>query len=164
MLQKWLGKLMDLAYEQGGLSARTMLQTLGTEWGRHLDQDMWVKYAQRTQRKLLSGGYTYDKTAGLVPTPGAKFDLAIVTDGRFRNECLGFKAAGATVIRVTNPAKKDAGLQAGVKGHASEAEQDTIPDSWFDAIINNDKALGFDHIDRTVESVMDNLLTVTEFA
>jgi hypothetical protein len=154
-LRVWLQKLEQIAAEQGGLSPRAMLQTLGTEWGRFVDRRIWIQYAQRIQRSLLGGGYTYDRTKGLVETPGQTYSFALVTDGRFRNEALEFKAGGATVIRVVNP--MGGGLTAGVKGHASEQEQKTIPDSWFDAVLVNNKDDGLSVLRWTVEDLMSEI-------
>lgn len=153
-LNDWFhNTLVPLSIQHGGLSARTVLQTLGTEWGRHVSDTLWIRYAQRAQRKLVAGGYTYDRTKGLVETPGQKYDLAVVTDGRFRNEALEFKAGGSTVIKIYDP-NATSGLQAGVKGHASEAEQKTLPDFWFDHIILNNKEYGLSLLERKVRGLV----------
>lgn len=152
-LQKWFWLLQNLAKDQGGLSARTMLQTIGTEWGRYIDDRIWIRYAQRAQRKLVSGGWTYNRSTGLSPVGGAKYDLAVVTDGRFRNECIEFKAGGAFVLKVRNPETET--LTAGVQGHASEMEQRTIPDFWYDLVVINDKRLGLEHLESEVGDIVD---------
>lgn len=150
-LKTWFSNLKALALLQGGLSPRTMLQTLGTEWGRFVDRRVWIRYAQMTQRALMGGGYKYSRLKGLIDAPGQQYQWAVVTDGRFRNEALEFKAGGATIIRVTNP--ESGALNAGVAGHASESEQKTIPDAWFDYVIRNGKVDGLEALKSLVDSM-----------
>lgn len=154
----WYSKLKELAYEAGGLTPRLVLQTLGTEWGRYVDDRIWIRNAQYAQRKLLYGGHTYDRTKGLVTgSPTKPYHLAVVTDGRFPNEAVEFNASGAKVIRVVDPEgeKGSAVAQAaGVKGHASETAQDTIPDWWFDTVIENDKSFGLAFLSEALDEVM----------
>lgn len=152
----WFDNLKALALLQGGLSPRSMLQTLGTEWGRFVNRRVWIEYAQSVQRSLLGGGYTYDRTKGLVKADGQRYDLAVVTDGRFRNEALEFKAGGAYVVRVINP-ESEGVLSAGVKGHASESEQKTIPDFWFDAKITNHKNYGLSALESLVGDMANSM-------
>lgn len=149
----WFDDVYNLAQRQGGLSARTALQTLGTEFGRAMDPNMWINYAQRQLMQLLAGGYTYSPEAGLTPKPGQMYSYGVCTDGRFRNECLGFKAAGATILNVRTP--ETTRLTAGVQGHASEQEQRTIPDSWFDYQFCNNKKEGVEVMRAHIRKLMD---------
>lgn len=155
LTHKWWPAVKQQAFKLGGLSARIVLQTLGTEWGRAVNDCLWINNARRTQRKLLAGGFTYTTTNGLATWVGGKYSTAVVTDGRFRNEALEFKAGGATVVKLFNP--KDAGeaKKLGTGSHQSEAEQDTIPDHWFDYVIKNDKAHGLERF----EALTFNLIT-----
>lgn len=147
LTHKWWPAVKQQAFTLGGLSARVVLQTLGTEWGRAVNSTLWINNARRTQRKLLAGGFTYTAVHGLATWVGGKYSTAVVTDGRFRNEALEFKAGGATVVKLFNP--KDAGeaKKLGTGAHQSEAEQDTIPDHWFDYVIKNDKAHGLERFE-----------------
>lgn len=151
-LQAWWRYTKMQAQALGGLSPRTVLQTLGTEWGRKINLSLWINNARRTQRKLLSGGYRYDRALGLLSSPGQKYDWAVVTDGRFRNEALDFRAGGALVIQIVNPEQQT--LSGGVAGHASEAEQKTIPQFWFDRILINDKKQGLMAFQRAIIALM----------
>jgi hypothetical protein len=141
---KWLPMIEAEATKKGFLAPRLPLQLLGTEWGRGIDNTMWIRTARRTQRQLLCGGYDYHRKTGLEEKPGQKYELATVTDGRFPNECLEFKAGGALVINVLNPeTNQNTGVAtAGTAGHESERHQKSMPSHWFDAVIVNDKRRG----------------------
>jgi hypothetical protein len=137
-------------------TARHVLQTLGTEWGRAFSRDMWVDLALRTARELLCGGFRYDRTLGLVEVPFAvsgdqtrrySVDLVVVTDGRFRNELLAVRAAGGATVKIVS---QGAGLHGTAASHASETEQTSIPESWFDVVLTNDKAHGLAQLERAV--------------
>jgi hypothetical protein len=121
------------------LNPRVVLQTLGTEVGRRIDPNTWNRVAIETAKSLLAGNKGYDRTKGLVDNKGAEVDLVIAVDGRFRNEILGVKQAGGMAVKIVSPEETES---VGIKGHQSEAELRGIPDSWFDAIVINDKAHG----------------------
>lgn len=86
---------------QGTLAPRTALQTLGTEFGRAIDVDLWARAGVR----LAQG-----------------FKLAVFTDCRFVNEARAIREAGGQVWRVVRPG---AGLAGASAAHASELEQDS---------------------------------------
>lgn len=149
----WWSDLGEQKHKLGSFAPRLPLQMLGTEWGRHIDDTMWVRTAQRAQRRLLGGGFDYHRKTGLYAKPGAAFEMATVTDGRFPNECLEFKAGGARVIKVHNPDDRVI-LAGGVSGHASEKFQDSIPFFWFDTVIFNDKSKGLAALQQKVDLAM----------
>lgn len=124
------------------LTPRYALQTLGTEWGRHRYPNVWIECAIRVAGKLHEGGYDYSQRAGLDrgyrPGDSTEAISTVVPDIRFRNEVDAFRAAGAKLVRVVRPS---AGLEGGAGQHVSEAEQASIPDSAFDAVIVNDGSL-----------------------
>jgi len=91
------------------LTARHVLQTLGTEFGRKIDQNVWVNMALKRADDIL------------VDTLNQK-QAVVISDGRFRNEVLAVKKAGGTVIHIVDPQETIA-----VDKHQSEAEQDSIP-------------------------------------
>ncbi len=121
------------------LSPRHALQTLGTEWGRACDEGVWIRYALKVAR-TLDGSDTlhYDQAAGIVPNEWLRHCAGVVIpDVRFRNELDAIRDAGGRVWRV----RRGAGLE-GLGGlHASEREQDEIPDADFDVVIRNDGGL-----------------------
>lgn len=86
-----------------GLTPREILQRLGTEVGRSIHPETWIRSAMlRVEAE-----------------PGAW----AVTDVRFANEAAAIQARGGIVVRVDRP-----GLAEGVgAGHASEAGIEAIP-------------------------------------
>lgn len=125
--------------KKGGLSPRFALQTLGTEWGRRLDVEVWTKYAIRTAVKLLGGGFSYTKENGIVENADAAYNISIITDGRFRSEILLAKACGGVACLIQRDAAKGgaAAQAAGVVGHKSETELSGIPQHFYDYVLTN---------------------------
>ena len=110
-------------------SPRTLLQTLGTEWGRDIvDTDIWIKLAMR-------------EAAGL--------RRAVLTDVRFANEARAVKDDGGVVWRVTRPAVV---LDGEAAQHSSEAG---LPDWLIDDVIDNDA--GLDALAGAVEAAFTRL-------
>lgn len=67
-----------------GGSRRVLLQTLGTEWGRTLDQDFWLKILEA---RINS----------------SRFDVVMVTDVRFDNEAKLIHDRGGFIINIERP-------------------------------------------------------------
>ena len=112
---------------QDGLTPRYALQTLGTEWGRAQDPDMWIKFAERDAEKRGLDGY------------------AIIPDCRFLNEGSFLQSKGAPLIEVLRPGF-DGGkaMAAGVAAHQSEMERVKQADAFKKFIthtVNNDDTL-----------------------
>jgi hypothetical protein len=105
---------------------RMILQFLGTEGVRRIDKDAWVKHALRRAAKMLDD-------------PKRPKQFVVITDCRFKSEMVAIKNAGGEVWRVRRPATDR--VAQGLAGHASESEMDTIPDSEFHRVINNDATL-----------------------
>jgi len=123
------------------LTPRFALQQIGTEGVRACYSDIWVEYAIRKSKQLLTDPFvTYDKTKGLVrsnvgsPPP----DGVIISDCRFENEIRGIRKAGGRVIKIV---RDGAGLKGQAAQHASETEQDSIPESLIDHVIYNNSTL-----------------------
>ena len=101
-------KLGDLTLEDGTpLTLRTVLQTLGTEWGRDtINKDLWTKIGlARAQRALQ-----------------LDFECAVITDCRFNNEFKAIRAAGGQLWHLI---RHDATMVGGTKAelaHSSEAD------------------------------------------
>ena len=96
-----------------GVTARHMLRTLGTEWGRScISPDVWL-----THWRLRATQYTY----------------IVVDDVRFENEADLIKKMGGSMWKVVRPGVERA------SEHASEGGLDTWP--HFDACIVNDGTL-----------------------
>ncbi len=93
-----------------GLSYRQMAQTLGTEWGRALHPDFWLRIAS-----MRMGSYG----------EGARF---VISDVRFANEAKLVRDLGGVIWRIVRP-----GIKA-VRAHVSETELGSIE---VDVLVNN---------------------------
>ena len=101
----WLGERKEdqLPGFPEGITARVMLQTLGTEWGRaSVDPDIWVKAAMREAEYYLGW-------------PDFHNFKVIFDDVRFANEAVAIRQAGGKVYRVS---RKD--FEASTDFHISE--------------------------------------------
>lgn len=127
--------LLTFTESKGGLTPRIVLQLLGTEVGRAIDQNIWVDRAvARANQALMDGA------------PGV-----VVTDGRFRNEILGFRRHGAYAVKVFGDASSV------VSSHVSEVEIADIPDHFYDLHYQNPKSEGFDGLERGVSRLLMRL-------
>jgi hypothetical protein len=106
---------------------RMILQFVGTEGIRRVDKDAWVKHAIERAGCLLERYH------------GSAATFVAITDCRFKSEMAAVKAAGGVVWRIRRPSTDNAAQ--GLAGHASENEMDTIPDSEFDLVVNNNATL-----------------------
>lgn len=130
-----------VAHKDDCLTPRFALQTLGTEWGRACYENVWVEYTLRVARQLLNEpDLEYDARTGTgyLPFSNNRYKGVVVPDVRFKNEIEGLRKGGAKLVRVKRPG---AGLQGAAGAHASETEQDEVPDSAFDFVIENDGSL-----------------------
>lgn len=165
------------------LSPRLALQILGTEVGRNIYPNTWVDIVFRNGRKLHNGreqpgakadplvfgtGYaaplgvleSWDQ--GAVPLPYRWIRRVGITGGitipdvRFKNEIDAIRGEGGYLVRVKRP---KAGLDGAAGQHVSETEQQEIPDSEFDAVLDNSstiEALGR-QVDQVVEAYRDRI-------
>lgn len=93
------------------VSPRLALQTLGTEWGRTLSPDIWVRLAFAEIEES-------DKMRWVIPGI------------RFNNEVKAVREhGGGKLLRLTRGGQQFA--------HQSEAEMATMPDDAFDYLVNN---------------------------
>lgn len=118
----------DMRYLSGGvvLTPRRALQTLGTEWGRALYENVWIDHALRAADILLSseGGYEYRPEEGLTKRHAIVSGVKgiIIPDVRFPNEVDAIRAQGGVIWKTTH----GHGL-VGVAGtHESEQHIDRI--------------------------------------
>lgn len=115
---KWLHSVgdWDVMKNEITVTPRKVLQTLGTDVVRKKNPDAWIDITIKRAHKALA-------------KEGA--NAVVIPDGRFRNEVLAVKRAGGRVYRLVgrNPVSDST--------HASETEQLTIPDFWYDGIIQN---------------------------
>ena len=98
-----------------GVSARHMMQTLGTEWARKcLGEDFWLKLSATYMADLRSQGYRH----------------FVVSDVRFANEAEWIRAQGGEIWLIDRP-----GLPS-VRDHVSECVHFRV-----DQVLRNDGTL-----------------------
>lgn len=138
-----------------GLTARRALQVIGTEVGRALHPDVWVRATMReigirqrmfqTTPCVRERCFIHDGEACAVghmsraecPNGRAGIPRFVIPDLRFKNEVAAIRSAGGFLLRVVRPG---AGLE-GVSGeHASETEL-SDDDGLCDARVLNDGTL-----------------------
>lgn len=104
-----------------GFSAREALQKLGTEWGRAMHPEIWIRYACRPAPTIDLGGVHGGHTAGR---------RRVFQDARFENEITTFRAQGALTILLEGSVRP---LDAAAGAHSSETTEWQA--SWFDIVI-----------------------------
>jgi hypothetical protein len=136
-LVRWMSNILTT-----DRTGRYILQTLGTEVGRDWNQNVWIDTALKTAGRVLSE---------------ENVNLVTITDGRFKNEVLRVKEIGGIVINIRDPDRVS------TSSHVSEKEQDSIPDFWYDAVINNDKSVGLLPLQMKLRIVLGKHLTPDVF-
>jgi len=131
---------LGLARSPHPISPRVVLQSLGTEWGRTIKEDLWLSHALDVASMLMRGGYTYSRTTGAVQAPGAPALNVVMSDVRFENELDALKSHGGFLIRVRRT-EALRGICPGIQDHASETAQEEFSDEKFDFLIQNNKTL-----------------------
>jgi hypothetical protein len=98
-----------------------------------------VDYALRVHERLQAGDCYYDAKSGLRSTSSVGQTAAVpkknvaISDVRFQNEITAIRRAGGKLIRLL----RGTGLEGAAGKHRSETEILEIPDSEFDAIVDN---------------------------
>lgn len=113
-----------------GVSYRHMAQTLGTEWGRALQPDLWLRIADSYMDSCEDGM----EHAGFF----------VISDVRFVNEAQWVRERGGVVWRIERPQAVP------VRAHASEAEL-----YHFAADITIDNSGTLDALERTVMQLLN---------
>jgi hypothetical protein len=108
----------------GGLSPRRALQFLGTEIGRGLDVDLWVRHWARAVDAVTAGGWVYTYRVGLLPWSDAPPKNVVSSDMRFPNEVAAVRARAGLAWRVIGKASDE--LDSARRAHASECALDGI--------------------------------------
>jgi hypothetical protein len=146
------------------LSPRIALQVMGTEMGRTCYKNTWVDLCIRNAREVLDYTETaYDPEVGVHDRLGGlRWAGVVVPDCRFYNEIDAIHQAGGKVIRLRRKTATDA-LKVGVKNHASEKEQQSIPDGAFDLTIDcADGVLSFyDQLDTIIPAFLAGMRSRT---
>ena len=113
---EYLTELKNEEVPHMGVTGRSMLQTLGTEWGRQIvDRDLWVNFAR--QRVFALRGLEGDEAV----------DSIIFDDLRFENEANMVKELGGELWRVSRR-----GYEPPKDSHSSESG---VPEDLVDRVI-----------------------------
>lgn len=99
-------------------SYRKAAQLLGTEWGRAVDENLWVKLAEIRANQH-----------------GQNFHPLVFTDLRFFNECQMVHSRKGCVVKVV-------GRESDLATNASHASEWGIPDRFVNYVIVNDGTIG----------------------
>lgn len=119
------------------VSYRTLMQTLGTEWGRSIQPDLWARVA-KAKWEWVKDGCPVDHKQGIIDnvlTGALSYPAGmVISDVRFDNEAEWIRSEGGIVIHIERP---DA-AKVGLAGHASEAGLSKLP---YDLVVLNDGSL-----------------------
>jgi hypothetical protein len=113
---------------------RWFLQTVGTEWARSKNSNVWIDLLIKKVNDVESSTNIYN------------------SDVRFKNEFDALKKAGFILIKLK---RKVVEIDNGSVGHISEVELDSIPDSNWDYVIDNND--GIEELYRKLDSIIINL-------
>lgn len=119
------------------LTARIVTQLLGNELSRLAYPETWIVYMKRVVEKIQAGSF-YDEKKGTYEVPGKKSSYTgiIVSSCRFRNEIAAVQEMGGAAVRLVRPALPVEGfLSTGLKNHITETEQLSLPDDFFDYVL-----------------------------
>ena len=112
-----------------GFSYRQLAQTLGTEWGRSLAPDFWLRVASLR-----------------LAAPHLQAENIVVSDIRFPNEAEWLTARGGVLVSVVRD------ITPPVRPHASEAHSDHLPVTTELLNFGSRETL-FDQVDRLVDTL-----------
>jgi dephospho-CoA kinase len=136
------------------LTPRFVLQTIGTEIARQIDELTWVNYAMRVVDILLNNRCVhYCQRRGVCHSIYTSPRIGvIISDVRFINEINNIKKHGGKVIKIV---RDGSGLSGSSGKHQSENEMLNIPNDCFDLVIDNNGTLM--DLKKTVYDFVSNL-------
>lgn len=123
-----LSKNVPVPFLDGRITPRIMMQTLGTEWGRTLLPDLWLRIWQ----------HELDESAHTVCVPDVRFD----------NEAELIRELGGIIIHIQRKPTAD---MLAVPAHASEAGIRRVKG---DIIFHNDR--GIEKMAALAANILDN--------
>tara|TARA_Y100000389_G_C17460604_1_gene521369 strand:+ start:556 stop:1095 length:540 start_codon:yes stop_codon:yes gene_type:complete len=99
---------------------RKFLQFVGTEWGRSIQDDIWINIALSKAKDL---------------------DIALISDLRFNNEFQTLKENGWFNVKIVRDNISSSRIGSGSNTHPSETELNIVHDLCWDYIIENNGTL-----------------------
>lgn len=140
-----------------GLTARFVLQRLGTEVGRGIHKDTWVNKLFHDYESLFNSSKIYSKIFGVISSKDNNCDInanpkgLVIPDVRWPegNEGDAIRDRGGIIINVSRPG---AGLSGSLSEHESEQNTINASSDIFDYIITNDGSLSdlYDKLDNAL--------------
>lgn len=124
-------EIMKFAQKTAGLKYnkdRKFLQYIGTDWGRAIDENIWINV-------LLEKGNKSTK------------NYIFVSDIRFENEFEALKQDGWICVKIVKKTKL-------VDSHISENNLDTIEDYKWDYIVTNNSNIN--NFYNKIKTILDN--------
>lgn len=127
-----------------GESARTLMQSLGTQWGRDLvgHGDLWIRLA------ALKLGLPMPYAAWVGDTARRVSDRIVISDVRFVNEADWIGYCGGTIVRLN---RNVADLPGRAGTHISETEVDKVPAKYH---VDNNRTLA--HLHKQLDLIEGN--------
>ncbi len=119
------------------LIPRICLQKLGTEVFRKFNDTIWADYTVSVAEELLQFKHSYSSQFGIFRHSRKDIKGIVISDIRFINELTRIQELGGKVIRI----KRRVPEISGTYSHESELQITSIPDSRFNAILNNDGSI-----------------------
>lgn len=119
------------------LTPRIVTQLLGNELSRLAYPETWIAYLQRVIEKIQAG-YFYSEQQGAYQIKNKTSDYKgiVISSCRFQNETEAIKKMSGIAVRLKRSAiSTEVFLQAGVGNHASESEQLSLADDFFDYVL-----------------------------
>jgi hypothetical protein len=129
-------ELTDMRWDGKQITAREVMQIIGTDIFRKMDTNVWVR---ATINKIIND----------------KPEIAVITDCRFPNEVESIKNIGGKVIRLTrNPFNSD---------HISECVLDEDRYDWsnFDYVLDNKNSSVYEQFVQS-KKLIEEILTTTK--
>jgi energy-coupling factor transporter ATP-binding protein EcfA2 len=120
------------------VNMRSLLQFLGTDWGREMDPLLWVKHAQKRVRNL-------------------EYDYVIYDDLRFRNEFDAFTDAIRIRLECSIDIRQKRAKYWGNPGHQSENDLATYHDK-YDAVFDSSGDMAESHMAITSWLIQRNVV------
>lgn len=125
-----------LASEPEKFSARRVLQLIGTEWGRTIWPEVWIRALHNTITKIAVG-YGYSRVNGLYPLNEPMIPIGVTTsDCRFPNEVTAINSWGGQAYWVDASKRCPRDMSIEANRHASEADFATF-DAPLSGIVDN---------------------------
>lgn len=117
-----------------GVSYRTLMQTLGTEWGRNIQPDLWTRVAKSKWEWVKEGMPWVTELGRMSNLQLGNEELnkgMVISDVRFDNEAGWIRSEGGIIVHIDRPGTE----KVGVAGHVSEQGVTRLP---YDLVVMND--------------------------